>query len=103
MITLTEAAANQIKKISAENSKNLRIRVVGGGCSGFRYELNFDETRPDDLVFESFGVKVITDPRSFLFLSGAEIDYKEDLTQSGFEIKNPNIKGSCGCGSSFDA
>ena len=102
MITLTEAAANQIKKISAENSKNLRIRVVGGGCSGFRYELNFDEKRPDDLVFESSGVKVIADPKSFLFLSGAEIDYNEDLIQSGFVINNPNAKGSCGCGESFN-
>lgn len=108
MITLTEAAADKLKELFgsqciAENSKHLRIRVIGGGCSGFQYELKFDEIQPGDQVFESHGAKVICDPKSYLHLANSEIDYIEELMGGGFTVKNPNAKSSCGCGQSFDA
>lgn len=106
MITLTEAAANKLKELFEEpdvkeNERNLRIKVKGGGCSGFIYELALDEKKEKDLVFESFGVKIICDPKSYLYLNGSVIDYIECLMGSGFKLDNPNAKGSCGCGQSF--
>ena len=107
MITVTSVAAEKIKGIKtaqqAPAEAGLRIRVVGGGCSGFQYQLAFDSPQAGDQVFEQDGVKVVVDPKSFLYLSGTEIDYVDSLTGAGFTLKNPNAKGSCGCGSSFTA
>jgi len=107
MITVTALAAEKIKGIKtaqqAPAEAGLRIRVVGGGCSGFQYQLVFDAPKPGDQVFEQDGVKVVVDPKSFLHLSGSEIDYVDSLTGAGFTLKNPNAKGTCGCGSSFTA
>jgi iron-sulfur cluster insertion protein len=107
MITVTPQAAEKIKVIkatqSAEAEAGLRVRVVGGGCSGFQYQLAFDAPGPGDQVFESDGVKVVVDPKSFLYLSGTEIDYVDGLNGAGFSLKNPNAKGGCGCGQSFCA
>jgi iron-sulfur cluster assembly accessory protein len=107
MITVTSQAAEKIKGIQASQATaedaGLRIRVVGGGCSGFQYQLAFDAPQPGDQVFEQEGVKVVVDPKSFLYLSGTEIDYVDGLTGAGFTLKNPNAKGGCGCGSSFTA
>ena len=107
MITVTSLAAEKIKGIKAAQTApadaGLRIRVVGGGCSGFQYQLAFDAPQPGDQIIEQDGVTVLVDPKSFLYLSGTEIDYMDGLTGAGFAPKNPNAKGSCGCGSSFTA
>ena len=105
MITLTETAAKKITGLRLEEGKPewaLRIRVVGGGCSGMSYELGWDEAAgPDDSVVESHGVKVFVDTKSAPYVAGSEIDYVENnMMGAGFAIKNPNVKSSCGCGSS---
>jgi iron-sulfur cluster insertion protein len=105
MVTLTETAAKKITDLRLEEGKPewaLRIRVVGGGCSGMSYELGWDEAAsPDDNVVESNGVKVFVDTKSAPYLAGSEIDYVENnMMGAGFAIKNPNVKSSCGCGSS---
>jgi iron-sulfur cluster assembly protein len=107
MFTVTEKAAEEIRKLlSEENIPNavLRVRVVPGGCSGFSYEMGFDdETEGSDQLFENGGVKVAIDELSFTYLQGAVLDYKDGLNGTGFSINNPNAKGSCGCGQSFNA
>ncbi len=107
MITVTAEAASKIKDIKTAQdqpeSAGLRVRVVGGGCSGFQYQLVFDTPQTGDQIFESDGVKVVVDPKSFLYLNGTEIDYVDGLNGAGFTMKNPNAKGGCGCGSSFTA
>jgi iron-sulfur cluster assembly accessory protein len=107
MITVTFQAAGKIKDIKAAQAASedtgLRVRVVGGGCSGFQYQLAFDSPQAGDQVFETDGVKVVVDPKSFLYLNGTEIDYVDGLTGAGFTMKNPNAKGGCGCGSSCEA
>jgi iron-sulfur cluster assembly protein len=91
----------------AEQDKNgpegqgLRVKVVGGGCSGLSYKMNLDAQRDGDRVFERGDVKVLVDRKSFLYLRGTELDYSESLMDSGFKLNNPNVKRSCGCGSSF--
>lgn len=81
----------------------LRLGILGGGCSGLSYQFKFEtRARPSDKVFEyEGGVKVVVDPKSFLYLAGLTLDYKETLMQSGFEFNNPNATKGCGCGSSF--
>ena len=80
----------------------LRLTVSGGGCSGFQYGFSFDETTTDeDRVFERDGVKLVVDEVSLTLLGGAEIDYVEELVGASFQVRNPNAKSSCGCGSSF--
>ena len=105
-VTLTEKAASEVKRIIEEQGNGqelvLRIGVQGGGCSGMTYFMDFDEARADDKVFASGGVRVVVDPKSILHLSGAVLDFSEGLMGSGFTIKNPNAKSSCGCGSSFN-
>jgi iron-sulfur cluster assembly protein len=81
--------------------KGLRVKVVGGGCSGLSYKMNLDAQRDGDRVFERENVKVLVDRKSFLYLRGTELDYSESLMDSGFKLNNPNVKRSCGCGSSF--
>jgi iron-sulfur cluster insertion protein len=105
MITLTETAAKKIEGLRLEEGKpewGLRIRVVGGGCSGMSYELGWDDTATDeDAAIESNGVKVFVDNRSAPYLRGSEIDYVDNnMLGAGFAIKNPNVKSSCGCGAS---
>ncbi|HEX2500028.1 MAG TPA: iron-sulfur cluster insertion protein ErpA [Methylomirabilota bacterium] len=107
MVTLTEAAAKKVETLRLEEGKpewGLRLRVVGGGCSGFSYELGWeDAVQEGDEVVESSGVKVYVDPASVQYVGGAQIDYVDSLYGSGFSINNPNSKGSCGCGHSFQA
>ena len=79
----------------------LRVGVRGGGCSGFQYALALDERKEDDQVFEYEGIPVIVDPASLSYVDGSEVDYTESLMGSGFEVHNPNVVASCGCGSSF--
>lgn len=106
MLTVTEKAFTQIKQIQTEENdySALRIFVQGGGCSGFQYGFTFDDKQADDdFVIEKEGVKVFVDALSMTYLSGAEIDYKRDITSAQFVIKNPNATNTCGCGSSFAA
>jgi iron-sulfur cluster insertion protein len=105
MITLTETAAKKISDLRLEEGKpewGLRIRIVGGGCSGMSYELGWDDAATDgDNVVETHGVKVFVDSNSAPYLQGSEIDYVDNnMLGAGFAIKNPNVKSSCGCGSS---
>ena len=105
-ITLTEKAKDKVKEIlldQPETFAGLRIQVVGGGCSGFQYRMGFDKNFNDqnDSVFEFDGLKVFVDKSSLLYMDGAEVDYIEGLHGAGFKFNNPNVSGSCGCGSSF--
>ncbi len=105
MVTLSEAAAKKIMDLRLEEGKpdwGLRVRVVGGGCSGMSYELGWDEQAAEgDNVIESHGVKVYVDTESACYLAGSEIDFVENnMMGAGFAIKNPNVKSSCGCGQS---
>src|SRR3954467_9364340 len=79
----------------------LRVGVRGGGCSGFQYQLAFDEQRDGDVVFESSGLKVLVDAQSLPYVDGSSIDYVEGLQGAGFQVNNPNVVAACGCGSSF--
>jgi iron-sulfur cluster assembly accessory protein len=83
------------------SSAGLRVGVRGGGCSGFQYQLAFDEQREDDIIFESAGLKVIVDTQSLPYVDGSSIDYVESLQGAGFQVNNPNVVAACGCGSSF--
>ena len=106
MLTLTPTAIEKVKSILAERGEQagLRIAVVGGGCSGFQYQMTLDkEANVDDRVIEQDGLRVFVDSRSLLYLTGTKVDYVESLTGSGFKFENPNAKGSCGCGESFYA
>ncbi|MFN4258912.1 MAG: HesB/IscA family protein [Gemmataceae bacterium] len=109
-ITLTEKAANEVKRIIAEQNLNndhekvyLRLRVVGGGCSGFQNKLDLDLNVNDKLdeVYEMHGVPVVVDKRSLMYLSEVTVDYHDELSRRGFSIHNPSAKSTCGCGSSF--
>lgn len=104
-LAVTETAAEKIREIreaeAIESTYALRVKVMGGGCSGFQYDLFFDEPAEGDTHFESQGVKLICDQMSFMYLMGTSIDYVEGLQGAGFKFNNPNTTGSCGCGSSF--
>lgn len=107
MINVTPSAASKIAELLTEENKldaGLRVFVQGGGCSGFQYGLMIDEGEGDastDTVIQSNGVKLLIDPISARYLSGAEVDFVDNITGGGFTIKNPNAKSTCGCGSSF--
>ena len=107
MLSLTEKAAEKVKEIrqaeGIEDVMALRLRVVGGGCSGFSYDLYFDSAQDSDKTFDSFGVKLVVDQMSLMYLVGTEVDYVEGLHGAGFKFQNPNVKSTCGCGSSFSA
>jgi iron-sulfur cluster assembly accessory protein len=109
LITVTETAASKIAALMAEENKEsagLRVFVQGGGCSGFQYGLMIEEGSGDvsaDKIFESNGINLYVDPISIRYLSGAEVDFVDNLTGGGFTIRNPNAKSTCGCGSSFSA
>ncbi|HRI06628.1 MAG TPA: iron-sulfur cluster insertion protein ErpA [Nannocystaceae bacterium] len=104
-LSLTEIAANKVMEIreaeAIETTYALRVKVMGGGCAGFQYDLYFDEPVEGDSLFESFGVQLVCDTMSFMYLMGTIIDYVEGLQGAGFKFNNPNTTGSCGCGSSF--
>ena len=106
-LNVTEQAAEEIKKFIAgeeglPETAGLRVRVVPGGCSGFQYSLNIEEeSRANDHVIESNGVRMFVDMFSAQYLNGVEIDYVTNVMGSGFTFKNPNATGGCGCGSSF--
>ena len=104
MIDLTDKAAARIQQLVAEKGRaeaGLRVKVVGGGCSGLTYKMDLDEVRQGDKVFERDGAKLVVDRKSFLYLNGTVLDYQDGLMSSGFNLQNPNVKRSCGCGSSF--
>ena len=104
MINLTETASNKVKELMRDkpNLIALRVGVRGGGCSGFTYFLNFeDKKNQTDRELESGGVKLVVDPKSFLYLMGMEVDYIDDLNGAGFKFNNPNARRTCGCGESF--
>jgi iron-sulfur cluster assembly protein len=110
-ITVTEKAASEVKRIIDEQRKDgelperiyLRMRVVGGGCSGFQHKLDLDPVVNDKLdeVYEFHGVPVVVDKRSLMYLSDVTVDFHDDLNRRGFSINNPSAKSTCGCGSSF--
>jgi iron-sulfur cluster assembly accessory protein len=108
-IQLTERAATEVKKVIDEMKQPegtmLRVRVVGGGCSGFSYDLKFDDKFDDklDSKYEHHNVTVVVDKKSALYLDGTTVDYYEGLEKRGFTFENPNAVKTCGCGSSFQA
>lgn len=111
-LIFTDSAANKVHELIVEEGNpalNLRVFITGGGCSGFQYGFTFEENiAADDTIVEKNvtsddQVKLLVDPMSFQYLSGAEIDYKDDLDGQRFVIRNPNAKTTCGCGSSFSA
>jgi iron-sulfur cluster insertion protein len=105
-VVLTPAAVDKLKSYMTENAefngKHFRIFIEGGGCSGFRYGFGFDDPGEDDWSFDSNGMSVAVDPMSMQYLQGATVDFVDDLNGSGFIVKNPNAKTSCGCGHSFN-
>ena len=109
VLTLTDKAAEEVRKfISAEqvpgDTAGLRVSVLPGGCSGFKYSLNIEERAlEDDMTFDVNGVRVFVDGFSAQYLSGITIDYVSSMQGSGFTFTNPNATGGCGCGSSFTA
>ena len=109
MIHVTEKAATKIQELLAKEgvaseTGGLRVGVQGGGCSGLQYGFEFDETvQEGDTCVENLGVKLLVDPMSVQYLTGAEIDYREGLDGAQFVIRNPNATTTCGCGSSFTA
>jgi iron-sulfur cluster insertion protein len=111
-IVLTEKAAKKVKEIISEGQTSgqlpgeklyLRLRVVGGGCSGFQHRLDLDPDVKEkrDEVFELHGIQVVVDKTSLLYMADAHVDYHDELHRSGFSITNPSAKSTCGCGSSF--
>ena len=105
MISLSESATKKIQSMADEHGVNeagIRVMVVGGGCSGLTYDMDFESAEKEgDQVFESEGVRVFVDPMSFSYLDGTKVDYVESFSFSGFHFDNPNAQKSCGCGSSF--
>lgn len=105
MITLTDSAVRHLQSLIAEKgdaSNGLRLFVEKGGCAGMQYGMKLDEPAAGDEIFPNGDVRVIVDPESLRFLTGSEIDYCDDLTGTGFRLKNPNAVRSCGCGTSFE-
>ena len=109
-VQLSERAAKEIKRVIEEQKFTLdntwvRIGAKGGGCSGFTYVLDFDQTGPTefDLTYEQHGVNVVVDKKSDFFMGGTELDFNDGLLDRGFVFKNPQASGTCGCGTSFSA
>jgi iron-sulfur cluster assembly protein len=104
MITITEKAGERILQSLAESEKSadgLRIRVVGGGCSGLQYKLDLDVEKKGDKVFELGSARVYVDRKSYLYVNGTTLDWRDSLQATGFHLDNPNVKRTCGCGESF--
>ena len=104
-MTITELAADKVREMAVDQGMaddGLRIAVVGGGCSGFTYDMDFENAeRPGDYVVEYHGLRVYVDPMSHCYLEGTNVDYVESFQFTGFHFENPNAKSTCGCGSSF--
>jgi len=106
MVTLTPVAIAKVKEILSERKEEagLRIAVIGGGCSGFQYQMTLDrEPQADDKVIDVEGLKVFIDNRSLLYLNGTQVDYVDGSNGSGFKFDNPNAQANCGCGECFEA
>jgi iron-sulfur cluster assembly accessory protein len=105
MVMLTDIAAEKVREFmngqSATGTVGLRVGVRGGGCSGFQYALALDEKHDDDHIFDVSGIPVLVDPASLQYVDGSTVDFTETFMGSGFEVSNPNVVASCGCGSSF--
>ena len=102
MITLSQSAAKKMKAmLEGKEETGVRAAVQGGGCSGFTYRLLFDSKNEGDRVLTDKGIEIYVDNKSFLYLMGTEIDFVDELNQSGFKFVNPNAKRTCGCGESF--
>lgn len=104
MIKITETAAKKIidgVREAAGSGDGLRVRVIGGGCSGLQYKMVIDTERKGDKVFEHQGAKLYVDRKSYLYLNGTQLDYVDSLMNVGFRLDNPNVKRTCGCGESF--
>ena len=106
-IIVTEKAVKRLKAVMSSEGKEdhvLRMSVEGGGCSGMSYKMDFDMAQGDfDKVFETNGLKVVCDLKSWLYLKNITVDYSDDMLTGGFKIKNPNAERTCGCGTSFSA
>ena len=103
-VTLSESAAKHVSAFLAKRGKGVGVRlgVRTSGCSGMAYKLEFaDEETPEDVVFESHGLKVLVDPKSLAYLEGTELDFVREGLNEGFKFNNPNAKANCGCGESF--
>jgi len=108
VIEVTDSATARIRDLLAKEGKlathALRLKVVGGGCSGLRYELAFDDRlREDDTTLEAGDVRVVVDEKSALYLVGTTLDFVDTLQETGFKMRNPNARTTCGCGESFGA
>ena len=106
MLTISDKGAEKVHEFLASQEADvsmagLRVGVRGGGCSGFQYQLAFDEQRDNDEVFESHGLKLLVDGDSLQYVRGSVIDFEESLQGAGFKVENPNVVAACGCGSSF--
>lgn len=107
MISMTPSASAHIRAMMAESGLSnhvVRLGVSAGGCSGYSYVLDIvDDINENDRIFESFDVRIVCDPRSYLYVKGTEIDYENSMMGGGFKFGNPNVTRSCGCGTSFQA
>ncbi len=105
-VTFTETGAQKVREFLASqeadmSAAGLRVGVRGGGCSGFQYQLAFDEQRDGDVVFTDHELRILVDPASLPYVDGSQIDFVDALTGAGFKVENPNVVAACGCGSSF--
>jgi iron-sulfur cluster assembly protein len=105
-VTFTEMGARKVREFLASQpdpapTAGLRVGVRGGGCSGFQYQLAFDEQRDGDVVFEHSELKILVDAQSLPYVDGSQIDFVDAMTGAGFKVENPNVVAACGCGSSF--
>jgi iron-sulfur cluster assembly protein len=105
MITITESAANEIRRLAEKRGTpqaSLRAGIRGGGCTGFSYLFEWVDGEPNerDMVFERDGVRVFVDPKSYIYLKGTELDFVRSMMEHGFKFNNPNVKSTCGCGES---
>jgi len=105
-ISFTDKGAEKVQEFlsgqgEVAETAGLRVGVKGGGCSGFQYQLAFDEHKDGDVIFESHGVKLLVDGPSLPYVDGSQIDYVDSLQGAGFQVNNPNVVAACGCGSSF--
>ena len=106
MIAISDKGAEKVHEFLASVEDDvamagLRVGVRGGGCSGFQYQLAFDEPHDDDTVFEDHGLRLLVAPQALEYVDGSQIDYVDALTDAGFKVENPNVVAACGCGSSF--
>ena len=104
-VALTDSGAEKVREFLTSQGLNetagLRVGVRGGGCSGFQYQLAFDEQRDGDAIFEHSGLRLLVDNQSLPYVDGSTIDYVDSLQGAGFQVNNPNVVAACGCGSSF--